>query len=102
MTELLSLYPDELEALLVSVGEPKYRAKQIFPQLHRGLTPEMMTNIGKTTCERLASVASWHFPTIRRKLVSAIDGTVKYLLEMEDGACVEAVVMKFGFSPGTV
>ena len=38
MTELLSLYPDELEALLVSVGEPKYRAKQIFPQLHRGLT----------------------------------------------------------------
>ena len=95
MTELLSLYPDELEALLVSVGEPKYRAKQIFPQLHRGLTPEMMTNIGKTTCERLASVASWHFPTIRRKLVSAIDGTVKYLLEMEDGACVEAVVMKY-------
>ncbi len=95
MKELLSLFPEELEALLTEIGEPKYRARQIFPQLHRGLTPPEMTNIGKETQRRLAEATSCHFPSIRRKLESALDKTVKYLLEMEDGACVEAVVMEY-------
>ena len=51
MKDLLSLFPEELEDLLLSVGEPKYRAKQMFPQLHKGLSPENMTNIGKKTRE---------------------------------------------------
>ena len=94
-TDLLSLSPAELEALLLSIGEPKYRATQIFPQLHRGLTPAQMTNIGKATREKLDAVSYCHFPTVRRKLVSAIDGTVKYLFELRDGHCVESVVMKY-------
>ena len=40
--ELLALTPKELEELLVSLGEPKYRATQIFPQLHKGLSPDEM------------------------------------------------------------
>ena len=47
MKDLLSLFPEELEGLLLSVGEPKYRAGQMFPQLHKGLSPADMTNIGK-------------------------------------------------------
>lgn len=95
MNDLLSLLPDELEALLLSVGEPKYRAKQMFPQLHRGLSPDEMTNVGKATREKLATVAQYHLPQVRRRLVSAIDGTVKYLFELRDGHCVESVVMKY-------
>ena len=79
MNDLLSCLPHELEALLLSVGEPRYRAKQMFPQLHKGLSPEEMTNVGKKTREKLAAVAEYHLPKVRRKLVSALDGTVKYL-----------------------
>lgn len=93
--ELLSLTPDELTALLVSLGEPKYRATQIFPQLHRGLSPDDMTNIGKVTRGKLSEAAHYHLPQIEQKLISAIDGTVKYLFSLADGSCVESVVMKY-------
>ncbi|MBQ4112905.1 MAG: 23S rRNA (adenine(2503)-C(2))-methyltransferase RlmN [Clostridia bacterium] len=95
MKDLLSLYPEELVDLLSAVGEPKYRAGQMFPQLHKGLSPEEMTNIGKKTREKLYEVASYHLPQVRRKLVSALDGTVKYLFELSDGHCVESVVMRY-------
>ena len=97
MTDLLSLTPEELEALLVSVGEPKYRAAHMFPQLHRGVSPEQMTNIGKATRQKLAGVAEYRLPTVRRRLVSALDGTVKYLFALGDGNCVESVVMKYKY-----
>ena len=93
--DLLSLLPEELEELLLSLGEPKYRAGQIFPQMHRGLSPEEMTNIGKATRQRLAERAFFFLPSVRRKLVSALDGTVKYLFTLRDGNCVESVVMKY-------
>jgi len=93
--ELLSLTPDELVGLMGELGEPKFRAKQLFEQMHRGLSPDDMSNIGKVTCEKIYSVASFHLPAVRRKLVSKIDGTVKYLFELADGHCVESVVMKY-------
>ena len=95
LADLLSLDPQELKELLASIGEPAYRATQLFSQLHRGLLPEQMTNIGKATREKLATVATWHLPKIEQKLVSAIDGTVKYLFALADGNCVESVVMTY-------
>ena len=93
--ELLSLTPEELEAWMESVGEPKYRARQLFPQLHRGVRPDDMTNLGKKLQQKLNDAFSWHLPTVEQKLVSAIDGTVKYLFALSDGNCVESVVMKY-------
>ena len=93
--ELLSLLPGELSDLLISLGEPKYRAGQIFPQLHKGLSPDDMTNIGKVTREKLSAAAAYHLPVIEQKLVSAIDGTVKLLFSLSDGNCVESVIMKY-------
>ena len=93
--ELLSLTREELEELLLSIGEPRYRAGQIFPQLHKGLSPEEMTNIGKVTRQKLSEVATYYLPKVKRKLVSAIDGTVKYLFELSDGHAVESVVMHY-------
>lgn len=95
MTDLLSLTPDELTALLLDIGEPRYRAAQMFPQLHRGVSPDEMTNIGRQTRSRLAAVAEYRLPDVRRKLVSRLDGTVKYLFGLADGNCVESVVMTY-------
>ena len=93
--DLISLSKDELSELILSIGEPKYRATQIFGQLHKGLIPAEMSNVGKKTVEKLNAVSSCSFPIIKRKLVSAIDGTVKYLFGLSDGNSIESVVMKY-------
>ena len=93
--ELLSLLPDELVTLMASLGEPAYRARQLFEGLHRGLSPDEITNIGKATKEKLRAAASYHLPEVRKKLVSKLDGTIKYLFELADGNCIESVLMKY-------
>ncbi len=93
--DLLSLLPEELASLLISLGEPKYRASQIFPQMHRGLSPREMSNVGRAVCEKLDTCSVFHLPTVKRKLVSALDGTIKYLFALRDGNCVESVVMEY-------
>lgn len=93
--DLLSLSFDELSGLLASIGEPKYRAGQIFPQLHRGIPPEKMSNISAATAARLEAAAPCHFPQIEQKLTSAVDGTVKYLFRLADGNCIETVLMRY-------
>ncbi len=94
-TDLLSLLPEELEALVISLGEPKYRAKQLFAPLHKGVHFSDITNISKSFKAKLCECAVYFLPIVRRKLVSKIDGTVKYLFELFDGNCVESVVMKY-------
>lgn len=92
---LLSLFPEELEALLLSIGEPKYRAKQLFPDMMKGKAPSEITSIGKKTVEKLSEVSVFYLPIPERKLVSKLDGTVKYLFRLSDGNCVESVVMRY-------
>jgi len=80
---------------MVEIGEPAYRAGQIFSQLHKGIALSEMTNVGKKTKAELESLMDCAFPLVRRKLVSALDGTVKYLFELSDKNCIESVVMKY-------
>lgn len=93
--ELLSMMPEELEAWMTEVGEPKYRVKQLFPRLHQGQSPDEMNNLGKRLQEKLKQDFVWHLPAVEQKLVSALDGTVKYLFLLADGNCVESVVMRY-------
>ena len=95
MQNLLNLTPQELESFVLSIGEAKFRAKQIFAPMHKGISPMELTNLSAATKQKIFENASYSLPKIRRKLVSAIDGTVKYLFELEDGNCVESVVMKY-------
>ena len=95
MKNILSYTPDELKALMVEIGEPAYRAGQIFSQLHKGIALSEMTNVGKKTKAELESLMDCAFPLVRRKLVSALDGTVKYLFELSDKNCIESVVMRY-------
>ena len=93
--DLLSMTFEELRDFLCELGEPAYRAKQMFAQLHRGTSPDEMTDIGKKLKAKLYETSEYKLPSIRRKLVSSLDGTVKYLFALGDGNAVESVVMKY-------
>ncbi|MBQ8140076.1 MAG: 23S rRNA (adenine(2503)-C(2))-methyltransferase RlmN [Clostridia bacterium] len=93
--DLLSLDLSETEALVASMGEARYRAEQLFVGMHKGVSPAEMTNLGKSFKEKLSELAYFYIPTVERKLVSKIDGTIKYLFLLNDGNCVESVVMKY-------
>lgn len=92
---LLSLSPIQLKELLSSMGEPSFRAGQLFSWLHRGASLAEMSNLPKSLKEKLAEQTVLHYPEIAQKLVSKIDGTVKYLFRLADGQCVESVVMRY-------
>lgn len=92
-TDILSLFPEELAKLLEN--EPKYRVNQLFVWLHKGALFDEMTNLPKKMREDLQSKTYIALPEIVKKLVSKIDGTVKYLFRLYDGQCIESVVMKY-------
>ena len=96
MTDIKSMLPEELEQYLLDLGQPKYRAKQLFSWL-AGSTADFsgMTNLPRSLRETLEKNAYLNSPRCLRKLVSPTDGTVKYLWEMRDGAAVETVVMRY-------
>ena len=94
--DILSLLPEELETALAAMGEPRFRAAQIFQWLSRGVRDfEKMSNLSKGLREKLAQRFSLYEPKVLSKQVSAIDGTIKYLWELSDGNAVETVVMSY-------
>lgn len=96
--DILSMLPEEIEKDFAELGEPKYRAGQVFSWLHKGVRNfDKMTNIGKALREKLKERYSLHEPKILSKQVSEIDGTIKYLWELRDGNAVETVVMSYEY-----
>lgn len=86
----------ELEDFLISNGEQKFRAKQIFKWLSLGVTDfDEMTDISKALRAKLGEISYISKITIVRKLVSKIDKTTKYLFKLGDGNTVEAVIMYY-------
>ena len=95
MVDILSLTLPEVEALILELGEPKYRAKQIYSWLTKGMWGDEMRNIPKKLTEKLATVCEFRLPKVKLKLESKLDGTKKYLFELIDGECIESVFMKY-------
>ena len=95
MIDLYSMTKGELEEYLSSIGEPKFRAKQILCWLVTGTPIDEMSNLSKSLRERLLREVTDTLPKVEQKLVSAIDGTVKYLFRLYDGECVESVLMQY-------
>lgn len=56
MTGLTSKNIEELQALMAELGEPKFRARQVFEWLSRGVRPGEMTNLSKSLREKLAAL----------------------------------------------
>ncbi len=96
--EIRSLLPEELEAELSALGEPAYRAQQVFSWLGKGVSSfEEMTNLPASLREKLANAYLLSRPELVRKQISAQDGTVKYLWRLRDGNAVECVVMRYSY-----
>ncbi len=96
MTDLKSMTPEELEAYFKALGQPKFRAMQVFRWLHQGAESfDEMTNLPRALRERLKEECVLTVPRVERRQVSRLDGTVKYLWRLGDGNCVETVLMRY-------
>ena len=93
--DILSLTQQEVEEIVSSLGEPKFRAKQVWGWINKGMWGDEMSNVPASLRKKLDDVCEFRLPTVKRKLVSSIDGTVKYLFELIDGEYIESVFMKY-------
>ena len=97
-TNLKSLTQQEIGAILKEMGQPAFRAKQIYSWLHKGVRSyEEMTNLPKALQSQLAEKYPIYPPEVLRKQESVKDGTVKYLWKLQDGNCVETVLMRYHY-----
>lgn len=88
----------ELSEEFLSKGESKYRAKQIFQWIYQKHVYDFdaMSDISKSFREVLKAEYCLDLPKVYQKQVAS-DGTIKLLLEMEDGAKVETVLMRYSY-----
>lgn len=94
--DIKSLTLSQMQDVLQALGQPAFRAKQVFTWLHRGTTCfDEMTNLSKQFRADLEERFFITVPTVVRKQVSEQDGTIKYLWRLSDGNCVETVLMQY-------
>ncbi len=88
----------ELAALFKEMGQPAFRAKQVYGWLHQGVRSYgEMSNLPKALREELEQKYPICAPEVVRKQESQRDGTIKYLWRLRDGNCVETVLMRYHY-----
>ena len=97
--DILSFNLEELTEHIRSFGMPKYRASQIFEWLHKKNVKSFsdMKNLPNDLCKLLEESYVINSVEIKKKLVSKIDGTEKFLYKLHDGSLIETVVMEYSF-----
>jgi 23S rRNA (adenine2503-C2)-methyltransferase len=83
---------DEIEAALAAIGEPRYRARQVFAGIYRRRLRQWdrFTDLGKQLRQKLADNLVIDYPPIDRTFQSA-DGTRRYLFRVGPDQKIEAV-----------
>ena len=95
---LKSMTQAEIGAVLKELGQPAFRAKQVYTWLHKGVRSyDEMTNLPKALRDTLAEHYPICPPEVVRKQESQKDGTIKYLWKLSDGNCVETVLMRYHY-----
>lgn len=88
---------EELKKEMEAIGEKAFRAKQVYEWLHVKLVDSFdeMTNLSKSLREKLD--AAYRIPSVKmlERQISKLDGTNKFLFQLEDGNVVESVLMKY-------
>ena len=97
MKDLKSLNLEQLTEELLSIGEKKFRAKQVYSWIHEKLVDSFdeMTNLSKDLREKLKSNYTLNSLDAVAVQTSKIDGTQKYLFRLHDGHVVESVLMRY-------
>ena len=95
---LKSMTLPEIGVVLKELGQPAFRAKQVYTWLHKGVRSyDEMSNLPKNLRDLLAEKYPIYAPKAVRKQESKKDGTIKYLWELADGNCVETVLMRYHY-----
>lgn len=93
---IMDLSVEDIEKHIVESGIEKYRALQIFQWIAGGKKGfDEMTNLSKTLREKLKGKFYIGKLEIRQRLVSNIDGTIKYIFKLDDGNIIESVLMHY-------
>ena len=88
----------ELTATIKALGQPAFRGKQVYTWLHKGVRSyDEMTNLPRELRSILAEKYPIHAPQVVRRQESKKDGTIKYLWKLQDGNCVETVLMRYNY-----
>ena len=96
--DIKSMLPEELAEYLRSLGQPAYRAKQLFRWFSAGCGSwDEMTNLPRALRQELSERCTLSAPRVLKKQQSAEDGTIKFLWELQDGNAVETVVMRYHY-----
>lgn len=95
--DILSVTKEELFAAVADMGEKSFRAKQIYEWLHVKKVTDFsqMTNLSAQFRDELSQKFCLKSLKIKKRLVSKIDNTVKYLYGLPDGEAVESVLMEY-------
>ena len=94
--DIKSMTLEELRDALRDMGEPAFRAKQVYSWLHKGARSfDEMSNLSKDLRGKLQEAYNITAPVVARKQCSTKDGTIKYLWQLQDGNCVESVLMQY-------
>lgn len=95
--DILSLTFSELSEQLAAMGEKTFRAKQVYDWLHNKKVTDFseMTNISAQKRTEFSEIFYINSLKIKKRLVSHIDNTVKYLYGLSDGEAVETVLMEY-------
>lgn len=94
--DIRSLDLEAITEIVTNLGEPKFRALQLYKWLQSGVDSfDEMTNIPLRLRQKLDDIS--YIATVKplRKYVSEVDGTVKYVYELFDGELIESVLMKY-------
>ena len=95
---LKSMTLPEITQVLKDLGQPGFRARQVFSWLHKGVrTYDEMTNLPQALRKALAEEYPILAPQVVRRQESQKDGTMKYLWKLSDGNCVETVLMRYHY-----
>jgi 23S rRNA (adenine2503-C2)-methyltransferase len=94
MKNLRDLNLQDLEALMQELGEPKFRAKQVYEWIWEKFAGDIqeMTNLPKALREKLSE--EYHIPKVKiHHTQASSDGTIKNRLQLHDGHFIESVII---------
>lgn len=98
MIDLRNFTLAELQDFVADMGQPEFRAKQIYNWIYRGVKSfREMKNLPEAFLNELEKKCSPGTLTLEKRQMSKEDGTQKFLFVLEDGHKVESVFMKYKY-----